>query len=311
MDRKNIHDWLRGPVVAVATPFQEDFSLDLDALQANIHFMIKGGVTTGDGVLLVGAAGGEFPTLNTDERKAIMDAAIEAAQGRVPIMASIQHTDTRIILDLAKHAAQVGIAGAQLGQPYYYPSTERDVYNLFKLVADQADVTLMVYHTPWSGIHMSHELLTKLTDLPTVGAIKWASPDMTIYRDMILAFKDKVAMVDNMGYHVLGHLYGVRAFVTHLSSFWPQYPLKLWRQLEAKEYDNVQATLAAFKWKWSAWVGQAVKYTEGEGPFIKAAMEAVGLQAGPPRPPYTRLSPALIDDLRTLLRTAGVPAVQE
>lgn len=179
----------------------------------------------------------------------------------------------------------MGIAAVQLSQPYYYPSTERDVYNLFRLVADHADVTLMIYHTPWSGIHMSHDLLTKLTDIPTVGAIKWASPDMTLYRDTILAFKEKVALVDNMGYHVLGHLHGVRAFVTHISNFWPQYPYKLWRQLEAKEYDSVQATLAAFKWRWS-WRGSVrrSKYTEGEGPFIKAAMEAVGLQAGTTAP---------------------------
>ena len=144
MDRKSIHDWLRGPVVAVATPFKEDFSLDLAALQENIHFMIAGGVKTGDGVLLVGAAGGEFASLSLEERKAVMDASVEAAQGPVPIMASIQHTDYRIILDLAKYAAKVGLAGAQLGQPYYYPSTERDVYHLFKMVSDHSSVTLMV-----------------------------------------------------------------------------------------------------------------------------------------------------------------------
>ena len=82
MNRENVHDWLRGPVVAVATPFKEDFSLDLAALQDNIRFMIDGGVRTGDGVLLVGAAGGEFPNLNADERKAVMDASVEAAQGK-------------------------------------------------------------------------------------------------------------------------------------------------------------------------------------------------------------------------------------
>ena len=309
MDRENIHDWLRGPVVAVATPFKEDFSLDLSALQDNIRFMIEGGVTTGDGALLVGAAGGEFPTLNVDERKAVMTASIEAAQGRVPVMTSIQHTDFRIILDLANYAEQAGIAAAQLGQLYYYPSTERDVYNLFKLVADHSGVTLMVYHTPWDGIHMSHDLLTRLTSLPTVGAIKWASADMAVFRDTILAFKDTVAMVDNEGCHVLSHMYGSRAFVTHLSGFWPQYPRKIWRQLEAKKYDDAHASLAAFKWKWSAWVDQAVKYTEGEGPFIKAAMETVGLKAGPPRPPYTRLSSELLAELQILFREAGVPRV--
>jgi dihydrodipicolinate synthase/N-acetylneuraminate lyase len=309
MNRENVHDWLRGPVVAVATPFKEDFSLDLAALQDNIRFMIEGGVRTGDGVLLVGAAGGEFPSLNADERKAIMDASIEAAQGQVPIMTSIQHTDFRVILDLANYAEEAGVAAAQLGQLYYYPSTERDIYNLFRMVADHSGVTLMVYHTPWDGIHMSRELLTRLTSIPTVGAIKWASADMAVYRDTILAFKDNVAMVDNEGHHLLSHMYGSRAFVTHLSGFWPQYPRKIWRQLEAGQYDDAHATLAAFKWKWSAWVDQAVKYTEGEGPFIKAAMEAVGLKVGPPRPPYTRLSPELLADLHTLLRAASVPQV--
>lgn len=309
MDRKNIHDWLRGPVVAVATPFQEDFSLDLTALRDNIRFMIEGGVTTGEGALLVGAAGGEFPTLNVNERKAVMDASIEAAQGQVPIMTSIQHTDYRVILDLATYAEQTGIAAAQLGQLYYYPSTERDIYNLFKLVADNSGVTLMVYHTPWDGIHMSHDLLTRLTSIPSVGAIKWASDDVAAFRDTILAFKDKVAMVDNEGLHLLSHMYGSRAFVTHLSGFWPQYPRKLWRQLDAGKYDDANATLAAFKWKWSAWVEEAVKYTEGEGPFIKAAMEAVGLKVGPPRPPYTRLSTELLAELQTLFREAGVPRV--
>lgn len=306
MQRQNIHAWLRGPVVAVATPFKEDFSLDLNALQANIRVMIEGGVTTGDGALLVAAAGGEFPTLNLAERKSIMDASLAAAQGRVPILASIQHTDTRVTMELASFAGQVGIAAVQLGHPYYYASTERDVYNLFKLVADNSNVTLMVYHTLSNSMHISHELLIRLTDILSVGAIKWASPDMTLYRDTILAFKDKVAIVDNMGYHVLSHLYGARAFVTHTSGFWPHYPRTLWRQLEAKDYEGAHVTLATFKYQWEAWVGKAVRCTEGEGPFIKAAMQAVGLQAGPPRPPYTRLLSELLADLRVLLREAGV-----
>ena len=49
-------EWLRGAVVAVPTPFHDDFSLDLDALRANIEVMIERGVRTGDGVLLVAGA---------------------------------------------------------------------------------------------------------------------------------------------------------------------------------------------------------------------------------------------------------------
>ena len=48
---------------------------------------------TGKGTLLVGGAGGEHPTMNVDERKAVMSAAVEAAKGQVPVLTSIQHTD--------------------------------------------------------------------------------------------------------------------------------------------------------------------------------------------------------------------------
>ena len=307
MNRENVHDWLRGPVVAVATPFKEDFSLDLAALQDNIRFTIDGGVGTGDGVLLVGAAGGEFPSLNADERKAIMDASIEAAQGQVPIMTSIQHTDFRVILDLANYAEEVGVAAAQLGQLYYYPSTERDIYNLFRLVADHSGVTLMVYHTPWDGIHMSRELLDPADIDPNRGGnqVGLSGYGGLPRHDSGLQRQGSDGRQRGPS-PVLSHMYGSRAFVTHLSGFWPQYPRKIWRQLEAGQYDDAHATLAAFKWKWSAWVDQAVKYTEGEGPFIKAAMEAVGLKVGPPRPPYTRLSPELLADLHTLLRAKRV-----
>jgi hypothetical protein len=58
-------EWLRGAVASVPTPFHDDFSVDLDSLRENIEIMIQRGVRTGDGVLLVAGAGGEFPTLTT------------------------------------------------------------------------------------------------------------------------------------------------------------------------------------------------------------------------------------------------------
>ncbi|MBM3933433.1 MAG: dihydrodipicolinate synthase family protein [SAR202 cluster bacterium] len=310
MDKKNLRGLLRGPMVAVPTPFKEDFSLDLATAKENIKFMINGGVVTGDGALLVGAAGGEFPTMSVEERKAVMTASVEAAAGKVPVLSTIQHTDYRAIIEMAQHASKAGVTAVQLGPTYYYESTDHDVYNLFKLVTDNSDVPLMIYHTWWSGFTMSQDLLDKLIALPTTGAVKWSHRGMGEYRDGILAMKDRIAVIDNAGYQVLAHMYGSRAFVTHLSAFWPQYPLKLWRQMEAKDYDGLNATLAMFKWKWSKWVGKVVEYTGGEGPFIKAAMEEVGLKAGPPRPPSARPTPELIAELRALLKEAGAPTAK-
>ena len=294
-------------MVAVATPFTEEFDLDLDALQVNIRFMVNRGVRTGQGTLLVGGAGGEHPTLNPDERKALMGAAVEAAQGEVPILTSIQHTDTRVVVDLAQHASKVGLQGVQLGPTYYYTPTEEDAFRLFELVASESDVSLMIYHTWWDGLTMSLDLLRRLAEIESVRSLKWSSPDTGLYREVLIQLADDLVIIDNSNEHVWSHLLGARGFITHLSGFWPEYPLELWQLMEQKDYAAVKEKLVAFKWKWAKWRSKVSAITGGEGPFIKAAMEAVGLQVGPPRPPSVRPPDYLIDELMELLESAGVP----
>lgn len=307
MDPNRIHEWLRGPMVAVATPFTEDYELDLDALGDNIRFMVDRGVKTGQGTLLVGGAGGEHPVLNVDERKAVMRASVEAANGEAPVLTSIQHTDVRATLEMARYAESIGVQGGQLGPTYYYDSTEDDVRRLFDHVSGQSDLTLMVYHTWWDGLVMSPELIGDLAAIPTVRALKWSHPDDTAYREGLLEFSDKLATIDNSNNHVLSHMYGATGFITHLSGFWPEYPLEIWNLLEEKDYEGARDRLAAFKWRWVQWRAKVAALTGGEGPFIKAAMEAVGLKAGPPRLPSTRPPESLMSELKELMAECQVP----
>lgn len=307
MDKDKIRDWLVGPMVAVATPFKEDFSLNLEALHENVRFMVDHGVRTGDGSLLVGGAAGEHPTLNLEERKAVMDCAMEAADGEVPVLTSIQHVDVRMIVELAKHASKIGIEGAQLGPTYYYVPAESDVQRLFKLVSEESDVTLMIYHTHWEGLTMSMDLLKELADMPTVRALKWSAPDDQLYDEGLIKLADKLVIIDNEGRHVWSHILGARGFVTHISGFWPEYPRDLWRLLEARDYVGAKKCLAQFKWQWAGWRDRVLEFTGGEGPFIKAAMEAVGLRAGPPRPPSARPPEPMMTEIKDMITRAGVP----
>ena len=309
MTEDGIRDWLCGPMVAVATPFTEDFELDLDALQSNIRFMIDGGVRNGQGTLLVGGAGGEHPALNISERKDVMSASVEAANGEAPVLTSIQHTDPRLTLELAQHARKAGVHGAQLGPTYYYEPTEEDAYRLFEYIASKSDVILMIYHTWWDGLSMSRGLIERLARFDTVQAVKWSTPDDGHYRDVMTNMSDDLVFIDNSGQQILSHIYGARGFITHLSGFWPQYPAELWRRLESRDYAGVKDHLAAFKWKWVKWRSKVSQLTGGEGPFIKAAMETVGLQVGPPRPPSVRPTKELLEELSRLFRECGVPYV--
>ncbi len=303
----NIKDWLCGPMVAVATPFKEDFALDLDSLTSNIRFMVDKGVVTGNGTLLVGGAGGEHPAMNVDERKAVMAAAVKAANGQVPVLTSIQHTDVRVALELAQYATEVGLHGVQLGPTYYYEPSENDVIRLFQYVSEGSDVNLMIYHTWWEGLTMSISLINELSQIKNVNAMKWSAPTTQLYREGLVNFSDKLVIIDNGGEHVWSNVLGAAGFITHLSGFWPEYPSEIWALLKASEYDRVKKRLGDFKWKWREWITKVIQETGGEGPFIKAAMERVGLPAGPPRPPSIRLPEHLMAELDALMKNAGTP----
>ena len=300
--------WLRGPVVAVATPFADDFGLDLGGLARNVEFMVAGGMTRGQGVLLVGGAAGEFPALNRVERIAVMKASVDAAAGRVPVMTSVQHTDWREVVALAQAAEKAGVAGLQVGVTYYYPATQDDLQRLVELVGRAVSIPLMIYATWWEGgIKIDGTLLRRLADLPNVEAVKWSAPSVDEFTEGVTAARDRLVFIDNQGMYVEGHQLGVAGFVTHVGGFWPEYSLDLWRSLEAADYAGARDRLATFKPAWSDWAGRVMAETGGEGPFIKAALAEVGLSAGPPRPPSVAPSPALQAELKALFSSAGVP----
>jgi 4-hydroxy-tetrahydrodipicolinate synthase len=303
----NVRDWLRGPVVAVPTPFHDDHSLDLDGLRANLEVIVERGIRRGDGVLLVAGAAGEFPALSREERIAVMRAAVAAASG-TPVATSIQHTDWRETVELARAADGEGVEIAQLGVPYYYNATADDLVRLVETVGAASPIPLMIYSTWWEGgLDMDAALLRRLAELPNVEALKWSAPTYDRFTEGVDAVADRLVVIDNQAMHVWGHVLGATGFVTHISNFWPEYPLEIWRALERRDYATVPAMLARFKWGWSRWAGAVQAETGGEGPFIKAAMREVGLAAGPPRPPSAEPSADRIAELRALLGDARVP----
>ncbi len=294
-------------MIPMVTPFTEDFRLDLDALRHNLRYTIDHGVTTGNGSLLVGGAAGEHPLLSVDERKTLMEAAVDAVDGDAPVITSIQHTDARTVADMARHAARVGISAVQVSPAYYYPATEGDVLRLFQRVAAAADVSIMAYNTWWFGFSMSLDLIERLAEIDNVRALKWATPDDDSFRDGIATSADRLVVLDNTDNLASSHALGARGFVGHLGTCWPEYPLKTWSLLEAGDYVGVKDHMASFKWGWRRWIAKVGEVTAGEGPILKAPMEAVGLPAGPPRPPAIRPPEHLMSELRELMAAAGVP----
>tara|TARA_A100001037_G_scaffold206452_1_gene184768 strand:- start:4386 stop:5288 length:903 start_codon:yes stop_codon:yes gene_type:complete len=297
-------------MIPMATPFTEDFQLDLAAFSDNINFTIRHGITTGNGALLVGGAAGEHPLLNCEERKTIMSVAAEVANNRVPILTSVQHTDPRVIIELAKHASKVGLQAIQVSPLYYYPSTNQDVLRLFKWISDEVDISIMVYNTWWLGFHIDKDLLNQLAEIKIVRALKWAASNEDSFKEILQSFNEKLVIYDNTDKVSLSHSLGAQGFVGHLGTCWPEYSLRTWELLENKDYSSVKEHLDSFKSAWRRWIEKVGILTAGEGPLVKTPMEIVGLKAGPPRPPGIRPPMPLIKELEQIMDSAGVPKIK-
>lgn len=298
---------LRGPCIPIMTPFNEDYSLDLESLEKNVNYLLDHGISQGRGFLLIGGAGGEFPMLDMEERKQVAKTVVDVVDGRTTTVVGAQHTDVASVLELANFAKEIGADAVQASHTFYYDPSSEDVYRLFSKLNDQVGLSVMVYNTPWEGFNIGPELMDRLADLENVVSFKWAAPTISEFRTGLRKHADDLAMIDNMLMSPFSHMMGCSGFITHVANYWPEHELKLLDLMEEGKYEEAYDMTETMNFPWVKFRGKMSKRTGGEANVVKAALEMVGLQAGPPRPPTRPLNDEERDELREILEEGGAP----
>ena len=225
MDTTESRDRLTGCYITIPTMFRDDadLSVDLDAIARHVKFLVDGGATTGNAVLLAGGAAGDFSTMTFDERVAVWQAAVEAAAGRVPIAVGGQTTSTLELVRLVKAAASVGADYVQVSPPFYHSHTEGDFLDHVLAGADAADIGFIVYNTYWTSLGLSSALVERLVDVPNVVSLKWSTPDtaMMTFEGVVSRFSQRFAIIDNQMRYVTSHILGARSIEIHQGNYWP------------------------------------------------------------------------------------------
>jgi dihydrodipicolinate synthase/N-acetylneuraminate lyase len=295
------------------TPFKANYELDLDGLRSNVRFLVKNGFgENGSGVFLVAGAGGEFQVLTTEERKKVAKVVVEETAGKVPNIFGVQHTDPQVTIELCKYAEKLGIEGVQLSPPYYDPGQSTDdMIRYYKQISDATDIGIMVYTTYWHGHTFTREFFTRLLDIDNVVSIKFSMPSQIEFRDTLVRFGDKFAFVDNMNEHVTGNKLGEVGFLSHEAHFHLQHQLNLWNAVSKGDYTKAVGLVSQLNWPFYHFhleMGKKTGITDAN--VTKAAIEMVGLAAGPTRPPARDLTPDEKADLRNILLAGGAPVKQ-
>jgi 4-hydroxy-tetrahydrodipicolinate synthase len=164
----------QGSITALITPFKNG-EVDAKAFQRLVEWQIDQGT---HGLVPVGTTG-ESPTLSHEEHKRVIELCIEAAGGRVPVIAGTGSNCTSEAVALTRHAKEAGADGVLVVTPYYNKPTQEGLYLHFKAISDSADIPIIIYNIPGRSIvDMSVETMTRLFKLPNIAGLKDATANM-------------------------------------------------------------------------------------------------------------------------------------
>ena len=163
---------IKGSIVAIVTPMQEDGSLDLAAFRALIDFHIAEGT---DAIVVVGTTG-ESPTVDVEEHELLIAEAVKHAAKRVPIIAGTGANSTKEAIELATFAKKVGADASLTVVPYYNKPTQEGLYLHFKAIAEAVDMPHILYNVPGrTGADMNNDTVLRLAQVPNIVGIKDAT----------------------------------------------------------------------------------------------------------------------------------------
>ncbi|MDJ0951013.1 MAG: 4-hydroxy-tetrahydrodipicolinate synthase [Alphaproteobacteria bacterium] len=164
----------KGSIVALITPFR-DGAVDEKAFQELVEWQIAEGT---HGLVPCGTTG-ESPTLSHDEHKRVVELCVEAAAGRVPVIAGTGSNATAEAIDFAKHAAQAGANAQLVVTPYYNKPTQEGLYQHYKALHDAVELPILIYNIPGRSIvDMSVATMARLAALPRIVGCKDATADL-------------------------------------------------------------------------------------------------------------------------------------
>ncbi|WP_420325703.1 dihydrodipicolinate synthase family protein [Mameliella sp.] len=167
---------LTGILPVAPTPFHDDGRVDEEGMRRVLDCIIDQGV---DAICILANYSEQF-VLSDEERATLMRISLEHVAGRVPVIVTISHFSTEIVVDRAKAAQSLGASMVMMMPPYHgvglVPS-EAGIYEQFRAVSDATSIPIMVQDAPLSGCQMSVPLLARMArELENVSYFKMEMP---------------------------------------------------------------------------------------------------------------------------------------
>ena len=295
-------DFIKGVVVPILTPIDENEMIDEARLRDQVDYVIEGGVL---GILAFGS-NGEFYMVEEAEMERGLKIMLDQAAGRVPVYFGIGAISTKKCCRLAKMAVEAGAAGISVLQPMFLKPTEAELYNHFKTIAESVPETpMLLYNNPGRvGYTMSAGLVERLAhEVPNIVGMKDTSGDITQTSEFIRRTRDVNFKVfggkDTLLYASLCH--GAVGGVCTAANFMPELITDVYNKFVAG--DLAGSLEAQFKLN-------PVRLSMDAASFPVAAKDMANLRGRNMGVPYTPNLPTpegpVLDKIKTEMQKAGL-----
>ncbi|MDR0801227.1 4-hydroxy-tetrahydrodipicolinate synthase [Fluviicola sp.] len=171
----------KGAGVALVTPFSADMSIDFPALRRLVREQIAGGTN----YLVVQGTTGESPTLNSDEKKQVLETVLEENNGKLPVVYGIGGNNTLAVVENIRKIPR-GVDGILSVAPYYNKPTQAGYLAHYKMLAENTDLPVILYNVPGrTGSNVLAETTLELAEVKNIVAMKEASGNMEQIMEII------------------------------------------------------------------------------------------------------------------------------
>ncbi|TET73152.1 4-hydroxy-tetrahydrodipicolinate synthase [Candidatus Bathyarchaeota archaeon] len=293
---------VEGSWPALVTPFTEEDEVDYGILRRLVDFHVE---NRSDGILLLGSTS-EATLLSAEERKRIIDGALDAARGRILALCGVSASTTKATIENARYAREAGADGGLIVQPGYIRPSQDALYSYFKEVAEAVDLPLVIYNNPSrTGVNVEAETIARLARLENIVALKEAGPNpYGVLRVVELTRGElNVLCCDCPQYALIFPVLasGGKGTSNVSGSIAPRELAEISKPWES--YDDVLRSRELF---FEYFPLMRMMYAETNPVPLKAALNMVGASVGRPRKPLTVLSEANTATLKLTMKRLGI-----
>ena len=270
---------LSGVIPPVTTPFDERGDIQYDSVKAQVDWLVDCGVSG----IAVGGSTGEGHALEADEFRTLIETTLEAADGRIDVIAGIITDSTRESVRRGQIIRDSGVVALQVTPVHYvFKPTDDGTVEHFRTLTTETDMPVIIYNViPWN--YLSPELLCRvMREVPGVIGVKQSAGDMKLFADLMISANREdliFSAVDGLLY--ASYCLGAQGSIAAILSAAPRPSVQLWNAVKAGDHATALDLHEKLLVLWNAIVGDNLPATTKYSQILQ------GIPAGLPRQPMS------------------------